>query len=58
MVGLVLFSTLAVLGVVAAICGNPGHLFFTAIPCTAIALAEYAEYRQKKRKTILKKIQQ
>lgn len=54
MVGLVLFSTLAVLGVVAAICGNPGHLFFTAIPCTAIALAEYAEYRQKKRKTQLK----
>lgn len=46
---------MAVMGVVAAICGNPGHIFFTTIPCVAIALAEYAEYRkEKQRKTYCK----
>lgn len=57
--GVILFSTMAAMGVVAALCGNAGHLLFSTLPCTAVALAEFIEYRkEKRRKSTLKNIQQ
>lgn len=50
---IVVFSALAVLGVVAAIWGHIGHLLFSVLPCSAVALAGYLDYRkEKKRNTI------
>lgn len=50
--GIIIWSTIAIFGVAAAIFGHLGHLYFTALPGAALALSEYAEYRrERKRKT-------
>lgn len=37
-------------GIIAALCGNPGHLLVSTIPGAALALASYAERRRDKKR--------
>lgn len=47
---IVIGTAMAIVGIVAAFCGNPGHLIVSTLPGVGLAAAAYAEQRRDNRR--------
>lgn len=48
--GIIVGVAMVIAGIIAAICGNVGHLVVSTLPGAGLAVAAYAEHRRDKRR--------